>query len=192
MKNWNNTTIAEYNAIQEIWKKEWKSDFEKTNAIAKVLLKVDLNYVPLCDLQGYYKELEYLATPIPRCRVQSEYTIGGKKYSVSCDMADYTVSRYMDFKDACVDNDLAAMVCVFLKDREGNQPKRDVVLELSMADAQNIAFFLRKRQIKFTRRFLAYSISTILTGRKIPFKMRIRAAVNMIKSAGGLIYYHTY
>lgn len=177
---WKDITLQQYEDILQILQDE-KDDFVKTARVVKVVYDINLEEIPITEINKYFTEIvDLLNTPIQKAKPKKKYVIGDNVYTVN-KFDDMNLAQFMDYHELAkdIENNINKIVAIFLipegkKYNEGYS-KEDVdqdVWNLPIEDVTGLAFFQVGRLKKLLKDSLASLIAQTLTMRGMSWSQK--------------------
>ena len=110
MITWYDITIGKFNLIKDLD----LTDIEGQIRMIEVITGEDLDNLPLTQLRGLTEQISFLSESIPETLVKSHYDLNDHAYDCRTNIAEMSVSQYMDFTNLSKENDLIKILGVFL------------------------------------------------------------------------------
>lgn len=165
-KQWENITLEQFNLIQEAMHIE--DETERVLELVSIIFGEDTLDLPVAEFQQKVKQLSFLSEKVPEVATKKKYTLNGKTYSLAADLTRMTASQYVDFTNLAKDGKLNQQIAVFLipegKTYNEGYDIEEVfkdALQISIVDAQALAFLFKRQLLAFITLFQHYSIKSI-------------------------------
>lgn len=165
-KQWENITLEQFNLIQEAMHIE--DETERVLELVSIIFGEDTLDLPVAEFQQKVKQLSFLSEKVPEVATKKKYTLNGKTYSLAADLTRMTASQYVDFTNLAKDGKLNQQIAVFLipegKTYNEGYDIEEVfkdALQMSIVDAQALAFLFKRQLLAFITLFQHYSIKAI-------------------------------
>ncbi|MCD7937494.1 MAG: hypothetical protein LUG98_11585 [Tannerellaceae bacterium] len=208
--SWNEVTIGEFMAIQQLRQEDFENDFEYYIRLLGILSDKDTDYfyhIPMMNIPGLVRELSFLSTE-PAGELNTSYRINGKKYKVCLDIRNFSAIQYIDLVTLLKDNkdnkNLHLILAILMQEsgKKYNTEEYDVMAaaeeirdHFSIADAYTLSLFFSLLLKSLIRGMQSYSISRMkkkLKKEKDPEKKEnlmttISRMQDLVKSGDGFI-----
>lgn len=195
---WKDITLQQYEDILQILQDE-SDDFIRTSRVVKVVFDINLEEIPITEINGYFKEIsDLLNKPIQKNKPKKKYKIGNNTYVLN-KFEDMNLAQFMDYHELSkdVDNNINKICAIFLIP-EGKKYNTDYSLEdveqdmwnLPIEDVTGIAFFQVGQLKKLLKNSLSSLIAQMITMKGINWKQKketIKALYRVWKSMDYLI-----
>lgn len=163
---WSDITLKQFYQIREILSVE--DDWTALNLI-DFLYGVDSQSLPIRELSKF--DVIFLKEEIPEVKLQKYYTINRTKYNSNFDLTKVTVAQFIDYQNYLKEDEvrLEKLLSVFFmpdgyKDYNSGYDiikVQEDLLELPIATAQSIGFFLSRQLRVFFWLFRYYLIKQV-------------------------------
>lgn len=163
---WSDITLKQFYQIREILSVE--DDWTALNLI-DFLYGVDSQSLPIRELSKF--DVSFLKEEIPEVKLQKYYTINRTKYNSNFDLTKVTVAQFIDYQNYLKEDEvrLEKLLSVFFmpdgyKDYNSGYDiikVQEDLLELPIATAQSIGFFLSRQLRVFFWLFRYYLIKQV-------------------------------
>lgn len=163
---WNDITLKQFYQIREILSVE--DEWTALNLI-DCIYNIDSQALAINELKKY--DISFLNQPIPEVKLQKYYIINGTKYNSNIDITKVTVAQFIDYQNYLKEDEvrLEKLLSVFFipdgyKDYNSGYniiKLQEDLLELPIATAQSIGFFLSRQLRVFFWLFRFYLIKQV-------------------------------
>ena len=163
-KGWDDITVAQYMALEQMEKEEYAELIDKGIVMVDIIYGIDSKNISYTDFRTLLNTLDWMKNKPKKIKAKASYIINDTKYLLDMDYANFTTSQFIDLTNYRKDGDYIGMLSVVLIP-EGhaymdgaydiNKVKEDMA-ELTVTDAMSILGFFLTASTRFIQYILVY------------------------------------